>query len=666
MKLLSLLFFPAAFLYEEVILRYFTGMGFGDYHVALVAAFSLVYGLMTWLLVSLLRTPKARSIAATVSTALTAAVFSTEYTVHSFFKTFFDCRTMLSMGGDVTSQFADETAASILGAIPFIALSFVPLVLFWVLRKFLLPGMDMNRNQKMRVLSAAVALDILLIIPMVMGTTFKSDRDHFLYDYTAAGSIPRFGLVTALRMEATYTITGTPVDFLVAPIQNFTDPTQTDTPDGPKVYPYNVQNIDFAALQQNEEDKTLKAMHGYFGNMAPTQQNDYTGMFEGKNLVYLVCEAFCPYVIDPVRTPTLYKLSTEGFIFTNFYQPDWTMSTSGGEFAAVSGLVPTWYGGKNAFYNSQFMSMPYALGNQFLSLGYTTAAYHNHYADYYFRNLTHPNLGYDFYGINQGLELPSKGWPRSDLEMLQVTMPQYIDAYVNNGTNFHVYYMTVSGHTAYNFMGNKQAKKHKDEVKDIKASEPVQAYLACQLEVEYALTYLIEELEAAGIADDTVIALTSDHYPYALTKRFAKDHYKELSGKNTTEMDIARFENVFLLWSSSMSEPVVVDDPGSTIDILPTLSNLFGVTYDSRMSVGRDVLGSEEAIALWPDYSWVTEKGSYLASSRTFTPAEGAQIPEGYVERINAIVTNKVKFSRMVQNAPFFTELQQHLDNIPQ
>ena len=76
------------------------------------------------------------------------------------------------------------------------------------------------------------------------------------------------------------------------------------------------------------------------------------------------------------------------------------------------------------------------------------------------------------------------------------------------------------------------------------------------------------------------------------------------------------------------------------------------------------MLGSEEAIALWPDYSWVTELGSYTATNRKFTAFEGAEIPEGYVERISSIVTNKVKFSRMVQNAPFFTKLQEELDTL--
>ena len=126
-----------------------------------------------------------------------------------------------------------------------------------------------------------------------------------------------------------------------------------------------------------------------------------------------------------------------------------------------------------------------------------------------------------------------------------------------------------------------------------------------------------------------------------------------------------RDKNTLILWSGCLEDmDLKIDAPVCSTDILPTLSNLFGVTYDSRLSVGRDVLGSEEAIALWPDYSWVTEKGSYLASNRKFTPVEGAEIPEVYVERINSIVTNKVKFSRMVQNAPFFSELSEKLSEL--
>ncbi len=661
MKYLSLLFFPLAFVYEELLLRFGAGMSFTDSHMVLIAAFSAVYGLMTWLLVSLLRSDKARAIAASASLFLTAAVVSTEYTVYSFFKTFFDCSYMLSMGAAVTTQFADDTIASIISALPLIALSFVPPAAFWLLRKWLLPGFRLSRNCKMAVLAGAVVLDILLIVPMVLGSTFKSDRDHFLYDYTASGAIPRFGVVTSVRMEATYAVLGTPVDFLVAPEEPVVTP--EPEPEGPVEYGYNVSDIDFAALSEAETDKTLKSMHSYFAGLAPTQQNEYTGMFAGKNLVYLVCEAFSPYAIDPELTPTLYKLSTEGFVFTNFYQPDWTMSTTGGEYAAVTGLIPTWVNGKNSFYMSQYNNMAYSLARHFTKLGYTANAYHNHYGEYYSRDKTHPNLGYDFKAINLGLKLSGGGWPRSDLEMMQKTINEHIDAYVNQGQSFHVYYMTVSGHTPYDLYGQKQAKKHQDEVAHLDASDPVKAYIACQLEVEYALTCLIEQLEAAGIADDTVIALTADHYPYALTNNFAKDYYRELSGKKTTEQDIARYENEFLLWCSSMEDPVVIDDPGSAIDILPTLCNLFGIEYDSRLYSGRDLLATNYDVTdpnsrlpfvVFPDngngYSWVSPIGEYNAnkSKKKFTPYEGY---ESYAEDTEYLEAMHKKAKNMFKNA---------------
>ena len=123
-------------------------------------------------------------------------------------------------------------------------------------------------------------------------------------------------------------------------------------------------------------------------------------------------------------------------------------------------------------------------------------------------------------------------------------------------------------------------------------------------------------------------------------------------------------DTVFIGMSNDPNKVAAASVVGILFFMLNALSNLFGVTYDSRMTVGRDVLGTEEAISLWPDYSWVTEKGSYLATGKQFTPFEGAEIPEGYVERINSIVTNKVKFSRMVQNAPFFTKIQEELNKL--
>ena len=149
--------------------------------------------------------------------------------------------------------------------------------------------------------------------------------------------------------------------------------------------------------------------------------------------------------------------------------------------------------------------------NLSLSVILKVRAYHDHNYTYYDRNLSHPNMGYDFKAVNSGLNIQNT-WPESDLEMIQASVDDYI-----NADNFHVYYLTVSGHLEYNFYGNHMAIRHEAEVADLPYSDTVRAYIACNLELEYMLDYLLTRLEEAGQLDKTVIALSADHYPYGLS-----------------------------------------------------------------------------------------------------------------------------------------------------
>ena len=172
---------------------------------------------------------------------------------------------------------------------------------------------------------------------------------------------------------------------------------------------------------------------------------------------------------------------------------------------------------------------------------------------------------------------------------------------------------------------------------------------------------LVRQLEEAGIADDTVIVLTADHYPYALEKSATwdnrKDYVTELYGykhKNSAERD----HNALILWSGCLEgKNIVVDTPTYSLDILPTLSNLFGVEYDSRLLVGRDVFSDAEPLALWQDFTWKTDKGLFNSETGKFTPAEGVSVESGYVDRIKALVQNKIHYSREVQQTDYFNYL---------
>lgn len=399
-------------------------------------------------------------------------------------------------------------------------------------------------------------------------------------------------------------------------------PTDEPTPT-PVAYGPNTMDIDFAALAENAPSDTLKSMHQWFGSREATLQNEYTGAWKGKNLIFIVAEGFSRYAITAETTPTLYKLAHEGFVCDEFYNPLWWVSTSDGEYVADTSMIPK--SGVWSFYRSSENWLKFCLGNQLRGEGYATRAYHNHTYTYYKRHLSHPNMGYDYKGVGNGLEV-KKTWPESDVEMMEKTIPEYI-----NDEHFHTYYMTVSGHMLYTFMGNYMSAKHKDEVGHEDFCEEARAYLACQMELDKAIEYLIEELRAAGKLENTAIVLTGDHYPYGMEKA-AID---QLVGHQVEE-NFETYLSTLILWSGDMEgkEPVHIAKPVCSLDILPTVSNLMGLEYDSRLLMGHDALSTYPGLAVLSNRSFVTDLGYYNSKTDTFTLREGAAEPdEEYVSR---------------------------------
>ncbi len=423
-------------------------------------------------------------------------------------------------------------------------------------------------------------------------------------------------------------------------------------------YGYNVLPMDFGAAAEDKGQKPVSSIHNYVNSLPPARQNEFTGMFKGKNLILITAEAFSAEVIDPELTPTLYRMATQGIQFKEYYQPAWGASTTTGEFSNLIGLVPTKGGSSmnETYQQDLFLTM----GNQLQKLGYHSTAYHNHLKDFYHRNNTHPHLGYDqFIARYGGLDIKGS-WPESDLEMMDVTVPQYIDK-----QPFSIYYMTVSGHCEYSFKGNDMTEKNWDKVQHLEHSDIVKGYFAANLEFEYAMESLVRQLEEAGIADDTLVVIATDHYPYGLerskTWSNTKDHLAELYGVKEYDQ-FMRDHNALIMWSGAFEDKnIVVDTPVYSLDILPTVSNLFGVEYDSRLLVGRDVFSDAEPLVLWPDYNWVTEKGTYCDG--IFTPREGVTVEEGYVQRISSTVKNKIKFSEGVVDMNYYDFVLKYLDD---
>ena len=652
---LSWVFFPLALLYHELLLRAFDPASvFFDGALLPIALAAIGGGLLLSLLCGLLPWRKTVRWVSLCLTLLWSVFVCVQYCCKSYFKTYFALTFMVTMTGHVVGDFAATILEIILTRLPFILLAMLPLVLAIVLRRRIVPEARTGRT----VLLVMSGLSVLTIGGSAVLFRLGPNAALYTYDFNTDSAVSKFGLGSSLGLELTYALTGTPAP----PLPSLPQPVEDVTPE-PVVYGYNTLVIDFDALADSASNSTLSSIHRYVASRTPSRQNEYTGMFKGKNLILLTAEAFSPWFISEELTPTLYRLTHEGFVCTNYYQPGWGQSTTGGEFAVLTGLLPTWIDNNVSFWASRNDYMPLALGNQFRALGYQTPAWHDNTYNYYNRDATHPNLGYDYQGIGNGLTLPSSsgsGWPYSDLEMMEATMDSYVDTYLATGQPFHTYYMTVSGHGSYNW-GQSMAAKNRAAAQAAypDASTPVQAYVAANLELEAALTYMLEKLEANGIADDTVICLSADHYPYILAEADV-DYYVELTGRQDTELDTSRYRNALILWCGSMEEPVTVDIPCSAVDIVPTLSNLFGLPYDSRLLSGRDILddsynaasaGGSIPLVILPTVagnSWATAAGVYEARSRTFIPAPGVTVAEDYVDSINALIPTKYTYAKLI------------------
>ncbi|MBR3691838.1 MAG: LTA synthase family protein [Clostridia bacterium] len=410
-------------------------------------------------------------------------------------------------------------------------------------------------------------------------------------------------------------------------------------------YGDNAMDIDFESLAAAATNSTLKGMHEYFGSLTPTKKNEKTGIFKDCNLIFITAESYSRYMIMyPELFPTLTKMATEGFEFTNFYNSSWPVSTTDGEYVACTGLIPK--SGVRSFKLSADNYLPFVMGNQFAKIGYPTPrAYHNHTYTYYQRDKSHPNMGYIYKGYGNGLDV-RKTWPESDLEMMQLTLPEYI-----NEEKFHTYYMTVSGHQLYTFGGNYQAGRHKEEVAHLNLSDGCRAYLACNLELEYAMKYLIEELDKAGKLENTVFVISADHYPYGLS---VEDHSAFVGHPIDETFEL--FKSSLIIWKPGMAHEVI-DDPISSLDIIPTISNLFGLEYDSRLLMGRDIFSDSEPLAIFQTRSWITEKCSYNAQTGEVKSFTGEEISDEYLARIKKTVANKFKYSPLILDNDYYAKV---------
>lgn len=631
----TVLYYFVVIMYLEICYRFFVYHSIYSFNLIYITLFSFLISLICSFL-SCLGNPKInKKIVFTIVIFLTL-LFVGNYIYYSILSTPFSFQVtkMASQALDFLPVLLGCLKKNIISILIF----FLPLILsIWQQSKVTIKKNFFFEKKNLVYMIIATYLLINLVLIPFKGKDFSAYQLYWNQN-NISNSIQTFGLLTADRLDLQRILLGFEEEITLSNKKESEKEEIT----------YNKMDIDFEKLIREESDTSIKSVYEYFQNELPTNQNEYTGIYKGKNLIFILAESFNQIAVSEELTPTLYQLIHTGFHFNNFYSPVF-LSTTGGEFQAMTGLVPNidtlneWYKGK--------VYLPFSLGKILGKEGYNTQSFHNYEATFYDRTKTMPTLGFsDYFACLTGLEKEMEcNWTDSnapdDEEMMKVTFDRYAKK-----EPFVTYYITMSGHFPY---GLTEKTRNYKMVEDLPYDKKVKGYLSTQIDLDQALELLLKKLKAQGILDDTVICLVGDHYPYSLD-------LDEINSVSTYQRD-EKFEihhSDLIIWNNE-TESVEINKVASQIDILPTLLNLFGIEYDSRLLIGHDIFSDNEGLAIFSDMSWISEYGKYSATTKNFEATK--EISEDYVSQMNLWVNNSTIVSKKIITENLYQKIEESL-----
>ncbi len=672
------LYLPLLFVWLELVLH--LSMDMQMKYIPIYLLHGIMYGLVFSALCCLLPR-RASFIAMKVVGIIIAVIFSAEFVAKNILQEFYPASILKTAMDNHLVDYAGAIIKLIVARFFTIALFMLPPILAAIFIKY--QEKIKIKNPGVVIISLAAALVFfaagLIFIILPWGGEPKP-RELYMTDTMYNDQVEQLGLANFLRLD---------IKHMIWPVQEKLDPAGPDDPDvpdtpggdDPEPVPIdtsaNIIDLDFDAMLKGTSDKNIQSLIKYFSSTAPTNRNKYTGIFKDYNVVFFTVEGLSGYGISQELTPTLYKLTHEGFIFNNFYTALHFTSTSNGECQNLLGLYP-----KNG--NPITMSRTgekktntyFALARQLGRLGYASFGYHNN-INMYNREASHKNLGYTWKYIHYnssykpyedcidwegsgGLNKGKLRWPQRDSFLVEHT----IDDYINSSKPFNVYYMTITGHTPYTYT-SWVFNEWRDTVSRLNYTDKTKAYIASIMEFDKSVKLLMDKLEAAGKLDKTIIVFVPDHIPY-----FDVDSLEEITGRkfgdskdfqaiNERNIDFDVYRSCLAIWTPSMAnQKIEIDKVCCQVDILPTLSNLMGLEYDSRMLAGRDILSDADGLVVFSSRSWRTDKGTYNRYSKTFTPAAGVTMSteeqEAYIKSINSIVNSRTSMTALIVENNFY------------
>lgn len=385
-------------------------------------------------------------------------------------------------------------------------------------------------------------------------------------------------------------------------------------------------------------EEQVEQIDQYFTDRGPGQDNEMTGIFEGKNVILVLMESMDDWAVNPQDTPTLCRLMDEGINFTNFYTPGYgSVRTFNTEFCVNTGIyLPT-----TGDYAFNYVTNDYgeSLAGLLTEAGYDAQTFHYNEANFYSRGVFEPAMGYSAY--NSYMDYTQDEDELYD-DCFLFNDPDLRDLFFRDGPTLN-FIITRSAHLSYVYrevLSNWALQKY-PEYQGISGDEEVDCMRVKAKLVDDLFARLLLELEVRDQLDNTVIVAFTDHYAYGFED---VDLMMELSG---VEDPLLLEKTPCFIWSPD-GPSLQVDKTLHTADLLPTVLNLMGL--DSPYAyLGQDAFDQRyQGYALFPDGSWVSDgvaaRPDGAGSASIVANAKGKELTQ---EEIQAMVSKAVEFAKI-------------------
>ena len=401
-----------------------------------------------------------------------------------------------------------------------------------------------------------------------------------------------------------------------------------------------------------EQARAEEEIEAYFSGQPEIRENHMTGLLAGKNVVLVLMESMDDWMIGE-HTPTIARLMEESIHFTNFYTPVYGgIRTFNTEFAINTGTFLSSQGGYAFDYVTN--AYPQSLANRLREAGYSAKTFHYNDPTFYSRGEFSPAMGYEEYVCYDDFVTETDEKVRKNLlydDLLLFDNEGLKADFFRQGQPTLNFVITRSAHLSYKYneVLSYWALKKYPEYRGLTGNEETDcAYLKARL-VDDFFARMLQELEAEGLLENTVIIGVTDHYTYGYKDM---DSLLQLSGVEET---ILLEKTPCFIWSSDL-EAMEMDKILNTSDLLPTVLNLMGLEshYDY---IGRDAFDETyEGYVPFSNGSWIAGDTAYDSSSKKYLSISGNQqtVTADIQEKMAGKVQEFIRINNLILDADYY------------